>query len=82
MLKDKNTVIPSLLPFRWGDIKAISKQTGIPYFTVRAWRTKPFHEPNEDNNRILEAALALLDKRKKEHEKAVSITEQYIGMKA
>jgi hypothetical protein len=82
MGKDNNTVIPSLLPFRWGDIKAISKQTGIPYLTVRNWRTKPVHEPTEENNRILEAALQLLDTRKKDYEKAATITEQYIGMKA
>lgn len=70
-------IIPALLPFRWGDMKAISQETGIPYNVVRSWRMKPEHEPTEENNRILAAALRLLDTRKKAHEVAAAIIEEH-----
>lgn len=79
MANHNNSVIPSLLPFRWGDIKAISEETGIPYNVVRSWRMKSEHDPTEENNRILEAAIRLLENRKKAYERAAVIAQQYSG---
>lgn len=79
MANQNHTVIPSLLPFRWGDLKSISEETGISYQSVRNWRMKSEHDPTEENNRILEAAIRLLENRKKAYERAAVIAQQYSG---
>lgn len=40
---------------------------------------KSEHDPTEENNRILEAAIRLLENRKKAYERAAVIAQQYSG---
>lgn len=58
-------------------MKSLSMETGIEYSRVRLWKSKSHHIPSEENNRLLEAALRLLDNRKKIYEQAAAISKEY-----